>query len=131
MHLICSINSYLPSASILQVFIASIGSDLIAERMRVAKLLWNANIPAEYSHQDSPKFKKQLDETLERGIPFMVVFGEDEMAKGVVKLKNMREHTEQEVALGALVESLLKDNCTVIPPGTDLGFLSAMRESYV
>jgi histidyl-tRNA synthetase len=104
---------------------------LIAERMRVAKLLWNANIPAEYSHQDSPKFKKQLDETLERGIPFMVVFGEDEMAKGVVKLKNMREHTEQEVALGALVASLLKDNCTVIPPGTDLGFLSAMRESYV
>jgi hypothetical protein len=29
-------------------------------RMRVAKLLWTANIPAEYSHQDSPKFKKQL-----------------------------------------------------------------------
>lgn len=99
--------------------------------MKVAKLLWNANIPAEYSHQDNPKFKKQLDETLERGIPFMVVFGEDEMAKGMVKLKNMKLHTELEISLESLVDSLLKDNCTVIPPGTDLGFLSSMRESYV
>lgn len=47
-------------ASPIQVYVATIGSDLIAERMRVAKLLWTANIPAEYSHQDSPKFKKQL-----------------------------------------------------------------------
>ena len=99
--------------------------------MRVAKLLWNANIPAEYSHQDNPKFKKQLDETLERGIPFMVVFGEDEMAKGLVKLKNMRLHTELEISIESLVEGLLKDNCSVIPAGTDLGFLSSMRQSYV
>ena len=113
------------------MFIASIGSNLISERMKVAKLLWNANISAEYSHQDNPKFKKQLDETLERGIPFMVVFGEDEMAKGLVKLKNMRLHTELEIPLENLVESLLRDNCTVIPAGTDLGFLSSMRESYV
>ena len=99
--------------------------------MRIAKILWNANIPAEYSHQDSPKFKKQLDETLERGIPFMIVFGEDEMAKGVVKLKNMRLHTEEEVSIDSLVSCLLKDNCTIIPAGTDLGFLSSMRASYI
>ena len=99
--------------------------------MKVAKLLWNANISAEYSHQDNPKFKKQLDETLERGIPFMVVFGEDEMAKGLVKLKNMKSHTELEIPLENLLDGLLKDNCTVIPAGTDLGFLSSMRESYV
>ena len=99
--------------------------------MRIAKILWNANIPAEYSHQDSPKFKKQLDETLERGIPFMIVFGEDEMAKGVVKLKNMRLHTEEEVSIDSLVSCLLKDNCTIIPAGTDLGFLSSMRSSYI
>ena len=97
--------------------------------MKVAKLLWNANISSEYSHQDSPKFKKQLDETLERGIPFMVVFGEDEIAKGVVKLKNMKLHTEAEVALDSLIDSLLQDNCSVIPPGTDLGFLSSLRET--
>lgn len=97
--------------------------------MKVAKLLWNANISSEYSHQDSPKFKKQLDETLERGIPFMVVFGEDEIAKGVVKLKNMKLHTEAEIALESLIDCLMQDNCAIIPPGTDLGFLSSLRET--
>jgi histidyl-tRNA synthetase len=109
------------------VFIASIGANLVPERMRVAKLLWNANVPSEYSHQDNPKFKKQLDETLERGIPFMVVFGEDERAKGVVKLKNMRAHTEDEVPLEGLVEALLAQGCKAIPPAADLGFLATLR----
>ena len=40
--------------------------------MRIAKALWLADISAEYSHQESPKFKRQLDEVLERQIPFMV-----------------------------------------------------------
>ena len=40
--------------------------------MRIAKSLWLADISAEYSHQESPKFKRQLDEVLERQIPFMV-----------------------------------------------------------
>jgi histidyl-tRNA synthetase len=142
--------------------------------MRVAKLLWTANIPAEYSHQDSPKFKKQLDDTLERGIefflvpflfifcsknkhnvytysvhiciymytyiyvniqyigiPFMVVFGEDELKKDIIKLKNMREHTEEELSMEKLVERLLAQGCVVIPAGTDLGFLSTLRGSYI
>jgi hypothetical protein len=61
----------------------------------------------------------------------MVVFGEDEIKKGVVKLKNMRLHTEAEVKVEDLVEGLLRDQCSVIPAGTDLGFLSTMRESYI
>ena len=40
--------------------------------MRIAKALWMSDISAEYSHQESPKFKRQLDEVLERHIPFMV-----------------------------------------------------------
>ena len=99
--------------------------------MKIAKMLWNANIPAEYSHQDNPKFKKQLDETLERGIPFMVVCGEDEIINGMIKLKNMKLHTEEEIKIDDLVKCLLRDDCVVIPAGTDLGFLSTMRESYV
>jgi len=118
-------------ASPIQVYIATIGTNLIAERMRVAKLLWTANIPAEYSHQDSPKFKKQLDDTLERGIPFMVVFGEDELKKDIIKLKNMREHTEEELSMEKLIERLLAQGCEVIPAGTDLGFLSTLRDSYI
>ena len=71
-----SISIYLYDISIyicmLQVFIASIGEGLVSSRMRIAKALWMSDISAEYSHQESPKFKRQLDEVLERQIPFMV-----------------------------------------------------------
>lgn len=109
------------------MFIASIGPALVPERMRVAQLLWQANISAEYSHQDNPKFKKQLDEALERAIPFMVVFGTDELANGTVKVKDMRNKTEDEVPLAQVVEVLLGKGCVSIPPGADLSFLTAMR----
>jgi histidyl-tRNA synthetase len=89
----------------IQVYVASIGPGYVPERMRIAKLLWQNNIPTEYSHLENPKFKKQLDETLERYIPVMVVFGEDELNRHVVKVKNMKEHTEVEVEYSE--ESLL------------------------
>lgn len=86
---------------------ASIGSGLMTKRMNIAKLLWNQNIPTEYSSLDNPKFKKQLDECLERHIPVMVVFGEDELSKGVVKVKNMKLHEEVEVDISNLIPTVL------------------------
>lgn len=37
--------------------------------------------------QPNPKMGDQLGYALEEGVPFMVLFGEDEMAQGVVKIK--------------------------------------------
>jgi histidyl-tRNA synthetase len=100
---------------------------MMAERMRVAQLLWKADISAEYPHQDNPKFKKQLDDALERGIPFMVVFGSEELAKGVVKVKDMRLHTEVEVRREDLVAALQQQGCGAV--GTEADFLQALRAS--
>lgn len=98
-------------SSITQVYIASIGPNFIPIRMKIAKLLWQANISAEYSHQENPKFKKQLDEALERFIPFMVIFGEEEVSQGVVKVKNMKTHEEIVVNMENIVEELLQQGC--------------------
>ena len=95
--------------------------------MKVATLLWKANIATEYSHSENPKFKKQLDEVLERGVPFMVVFGADELRGGTVKVKNMTLHSEVEVQLERMVETLLHDGCLAVPPGADLQFIAAMK----
>lgn len=121
----------------IQVFVASIGAGLVPERMRIAQILWQNNISAEYSHQDNPKFKKQLDEALERGIPYMVVFGQEELDKKVVKLKDMQKHTEIEVPLQSasfadstspLIGALLSAGCTPIGSGGgDFGLLDAIR----
>jgi histidyl-tRNA synthetase len=58
------------------VYIASIGANMMKDRMQVAKILWSANISAEYSHHENPKLKKQMDEALAKGFPVMLVFGE-------------------------------------------------------
>lgn len=115
----------------IQVYIASIGADLMHERMKIAQVLWNANISAEYSHLDNPKFKRQLDESLERGIPFMVVFGNDEIKNGVVKVKDMRSHTEVEIPRAELVNTLLTQGCISVNTGGDSSFIAAMKTSDV
>ena len=107
---------------------ASIGSGLVSERMRVAQVLWRANISAEYSHLDNPKFKKQLDEVLERGIPYMIVFGEAELANGTVKVKDIRGHVEEDVAVKDIVPALLSRGCSVVPVGADRGYLAALED---
>ena len=110
-----------------QVYIASIGPDLICERMRIAQRLWGENISSEFSHLDNPKFKKQLDDALERAIPYMVVFGQDEIDKGVVKVKNMATKTEVEVPQEDLVRILIGLGCSTLAAGVDLSFIDAMK----
>jgi histidyl-tRNA synthetase len=111
-----------------EVFVASIGDKLTVNRMKIAKLLWNFNISAEYSHQENPKFKRQLDEVLERGIPFMVVFGTEELEKGVVKVKDMKIHDEVEIDLNEIPSFLISRGCKTIPV-TDQSFIYALKSS--
>ncbi len=117
----------LAQPSTIQVFVASIGAGLVPERMKIAQTLWKANISTEYSHQENPKFKKQLDDCLERGVPYMVVFGSDELKKGVVQVKNMVGHADVEVPVGDLVSVLLGQGCKTVPAGADMTFLEALR----
>jgi histidyl-tRNA synthetase len=113
----------------IQVYVASIGAGYVPDRMRVAKLLWKNNIPAEYSHLENPKFKKQLDEALERYIPVMVVFGEDELKRRVVKVKNMKEHVEVEVEFSeeSLVRAVLEAGGKQTMASADFGLLELMK----
>ena len=113
----------------IQVYIASIGSGYVPERMKVAKLLWKNNIPSEYSHLENPKFKKQLDEALERYIPVMVVFGEDELKRGYVKVKNMKEHHEIEVEYNedALIRAVLNAGAKQTMANVDVSLIDALK----
>ncbi|CAM9538872.1 unnamed protein product, partial [Discosporangium mesarthrocarpum] len=94
-----------------QVYVASVGACLLEERMKVGRTLWSNNISAEYSSADNPKLKKQLDEVLARGIPFMVILGEEEIKQGVVKIKNIQERTEKVVPREDLTKELLASGC--------------------
>ena len=109
-----------------QVYVASIGANLLPQRMRVARLLWEKNISCEYSAAENPKLKRQMEEVLTRRIPVMVIFGDAEVAKGVVKVKNMQDHVETEVSLADVVQSVLNAGAREIAAGADLNLLNAM-----
>ena len=79
--------------------------------MRVAHTLWEQNIATEFNTHENPKFKKQLDEVLENGIPFMVIIGEDELKNGMVKVKDLMHRREELVSAAHLTSTLLEMGC--------------------
>lgn len=62
---------------------------LLTERMNVAKTLWDAGIKAEFSWKVKPKLPNQFKEAEKGGVPFAVLFGEEEISQGKVKIKEM------------------------------------------
>jgi len=117
----------LQQQSSIDVYIASIGSGLLVERMKLARVFWAHNISAEYSHLENPKFKRQLDHALGSNIPVMVVIGESELENGTVKVKDMRNHTEVEVKLEEVAEAVMAAGAKVINSGANLDLLEALR----
>lgn len=77
-----------------QILIASIGKNMTAERMKILGELWKAGVKAETMYLDNPKPAKQLDFAFDNGIPLIMWIGEDEIAKGLVKVKSLSFHEE-------------------------------------
>jgi len=88
------------------VLVASVGAGMMVERMKLTKLLWDSKISAEFSQQENPKLKYEIADALERGIPFMVIIGEDEVKEGKCKVKDLKARTEESVSMSELVSVL-------------------------
>lgn len=91
-----------------QVFVAAAQKNLVEHRMTVCKDLWNAGVKTEHSYKKNPKFLAQLQHCEENEIPWAVIIGEEEVAKGIVKLRNVITRQEDEVKREDLVEEVLK-----------------------
>ncbi|GFR48348.1 hypothetical protein Agub_g10235, partial [Astrephomene gubernaculifera] len=89
-----------------EVLVGSIGPGLQVRRMQLAAQLWAAGIRAEFGYKPAPKMADNLGYCHEQGVPFMVLFGEDEISRGVVKIKDMDAHREDEVGVEQLVPQL-------------------------
>ncbi|GBG75117.1 hypothetical protein CBR_g19630 [Chara braunii] len=89
-----------------EVLVASIGPNLLKTRMAIASELWTAKIKAEFVFSPAPNLQKQLTYAQEAGIPWMVIFGGDEIGKGVVQIRDLLTRKQDEVAKDDLVEEL-------------------------
>ncbi|XP_013789341.2 histidine--tRNA ligase, cytoplasmic-like [Limulus polyphemus] len=79
------------------VFVASAQKNMVEERMKLCRELWDAGIKTEQSYKSNPKLLAQLQFCEERAIPLAVVIGQSELEKGVVKLRFVETRKEIEV----------------------------------
>lgn len=92
-----------------QVIVASIGKNMTKHRFALLNQLWQAGIPAEMSQVDNPKPQKQIDLAFEQGSPLIIWIGEDELTKGIVKVKVLNTKEEIEVERNEHLIPLIKD----------------------
>lgn len=62
----------------------------------------------EQSYKRNPKLLAQLQYCEERGIPLVVILGESEIEKGIVKLRDVITRAEVETPLSELADELTK-----------------------
>ncbi|KAH8788684.1 histidyl-tRNA synthetase [Diaporthe sp. PMI_573] len=62
---------------------------MVKDRMRICNQLWSGGIKAEFLYKNKPKLQNQFKAAENNGVPFAVIMGEEELANGQVKLKQM------------------------------------------
>ncbi|VDO96224.1 unnamed protein product [Soboliphyme baturini] len=75
-------------------FVASAQKNLLKERLRLCRELWDAKYKAEISYKANPRLLDQLQYCEDRGIPYALIIGESELQKGVVKLRHISTREE-------------------------------------
>ncbi|CAI7614634.1 unnamed protein product [Penicillium bialowiezense] len=85
---------------------------MLKERMDICQKLWNAGVKAEFSYKAKPKLPQQFKAAEQGNIPFAIILGEEELAAGKCRIKEMglpEGHPEKEgveVTLDNLVPEL-------------------------
>jgi histidyl-tRNA synthetase len=85
-----------------QVYIAAVDASTRAVAFSLANRLRDAGIATELDHQGR-SLKSQFKQAGRGGAAFVVIVGPDEMARGVVTLRNMQSSEEQTVSLDDLL----------------------------
>ena len=89
-----------------QVLFANFGSNESLYSYKAIQSLRSRGIVAEL-YPDPSKLKKQITYANKRGIPYVVLVGDEEMAANTFTLKNMSTGTQETVDLKTLISSFI------------------------
>ncbi|OSX68834.1 hypothetical protein BU14_2191s0001 [Porphyra umbilicalis] len=89
-----------------QVVVATVGKGLLTERMKVAAELWAGGIAAEFGYAETVKVNKAVAGADRAGVPLVVIVGEEEVGRGVVQMKVLKERRQEEVPRGGMVAAV-------------------------
>ncbi|XP_067139245.1 histidine--tRNA ligase, cytoplasmic-like [Centruroides vittatus] len=88
------------------VYVASAQKNMLQERMKICKELWDNNIKTEQSYKENPKFMHQVQYCEEHNVPWMIIIGENELQRGFLKLRHIHTRKEVEISRERLIEEL-------------------------
>jgi histidyl-tRNA synthetase len=81
--------------------------------METCSLLWKNGIKAETLYVDNPRTDKTFSYAFDNGIPLILIIGEQEIEKGIYKVKALNENKEYEFKSEELIngiQNLIKAN---------------------
>ena len=87
------------------VLISCFGDDELNYAFPLLQSLRSAGIKAEI-YPEAAKMKKQMKYADNKGIPFSIIIGSNEMASGNLVLKNLKEGSQEELSLQQIIEKL-------------------------
>ncbi|KAK4111944.1 histidyl-tRNA synthetase [Canariomyces notabilis] len=90
------------------VFVMAFGggkdfTGLLKERSQICSRLWDAGIKAEFLYKVKPKLQNQFKAAETNGVPFALILGEDELAQGKARLKEMGLPEDHPLKEGELI----------------------------
>ena len=88
-----------------EVLFINFGENEAQYSLKAVQQLRTNGISAEL-YPDSAKMKKQMTYANKRGIPYVAMAGSDEMEKGIFTLKDMKNGTQEQIPLSAMIEKL-------------------------
>ncbi len=97
----------LPSSSTgTQALVTVFSPELLGASLNVTSTLRSEGINTEIYLKDETKLDKQLKYADRKGIPYVIIQGPEEVSRGVVKLKDMKAKTQEELRIDEVIQKL-------------------------
>jgi histidyl-tRNA synthetase len=94
--------------TVTSVLVSVFGSEQLGDALETAAALRAAGVNTEVYMDPDSKLEKQLKYADRKGIPYVLLQGSEEKARGMVKLKNMKEKQQDEMSVKGVIDKLTK-----------------------
>ncbi|MBI3559215.1 histidine--tRNA ligase [Candidatus Gottesmanbacteria bacterium] len=99
-----------PTAMSGQVLVTIFSKNLFNQSLKITKTLRENNINAETYSNPEMKLDKQLKYADQKGIPFAIIIGPEEVSKNLITLKNLVTKTQITATLDECVKSIIQSS---------------------
>ena len=88
-----------------EVLVTVLSKDSLDALLSITQSLRKAGLKVDL-YPTTDKLDKQLKYADRKGIPYVIIQGPEEVSKNVVKLKDMKAQTQEDLTLEALIDKL-------------------------